>query len=182
MRVLVGAIAAILLVAGWSYCFVEARRMFQRYPKHRSCKLKQVQLVDILAFFVVASLPLTFMSIAIKWNNPIETEVVCGLALVGIFVVVWWEAVKLLSSQNISEPGRRFLFLAVLQPGMVVGGFLAPVALLALPAAYVELGFPTLQWELSTYGLAAAGALFGLGNRWVAAGAGDPEELKESPD
>ncbi len=185
-RIALAVVAVAALVVAWAYLLRTTHLLFRRESVLPKSKSKQVQLVDLLAIFVLVMPPLSFLSAVRDTSNvSLPHKVLFGGLLVALFVGMWWRGVEMLSILSVEDGRRRFVFLAFLLPGLLVGGLFAGVALLVSPAALMAPTFPFSSWLPITFATAVGGAMVGLGNRWVLAGATDveaPLRLKEPGD
>jgi len=115
-------IIAIACGAGFGYLIVQPFATALKVK--RGMRPTRFATSDFLALMVLLAVPLVFLSAARKWQDT-DLLLAFGSMLVAVFTYAWWRGVTMLSGLEILDSTRRFVFLALLLPVVLVGSTIA---------------------------------------------------------
>lgn len=168
----VSLLVLFLMMVGWIAALTTASKMYRAAEGWESPSTRRYSMGDFLALFVAVLPPLAILSMVWRlFELPRSGMLLFGGILVPVFAHAWWRSISLLSDLNIEDARRRFVYLAVVEPLLLVGTFFAAGEIIMAFVVFDSQNFPYVPWMVVTGGTGVVGALLHFTIRWIVAGA-----------
>ncbi|QDU55206.1 hypothetical protein [Aeoliella mucimassa] len=173
-------VVLIFMLVGWACALIALRAMFAATSDQTVKPSREFSLVDLMALFVAVLPPLLLFSSTASFPHfDWQTKLIFGGLLMLVFARAWWRAVLLLTQLRINQSVRRFAFLAIILPVILVGTVVVAGGVLTVYPALTYAKLANDGWLLTMSQIGGLGYAMQLAVHWVKLGSPEWQPASE---